>query len=149
MLFPHFDSPSKITICPHRLATLPLAINETLKYLPSLPILMQNHSGNDSIVLGIVSPWDLHPHLYPSRDNSALKKSNKRLTTPTVRHINCRSGGSCYWHCLDCVVLQPIVNAVGDPFYKITSEALLVTQQLVKVLRPLRKCSWVLGFLSQ
>ena len=36
-------------------------------------------------------------------------------------------------------VFQPIVNAVGDPFYKITSEALLVTQQLVKVLRPLSK----------
>lgn len=35
------------------------------------------------------------------------------------------------------ILVQPIVNAVGDPFYKITSEALLVTQQLVKVLRPL------------
>jgi cullin-associated NEDD8-dissociated protein 1 len=35
------------------------------------------------------------------------------------------------------VLVPPIVNAVGDPFYKITSEALLVTQQLVKVLRPL------------
>ncbi|XP_071111936.1 cullin-associated NEDD8-dissociated protein 1-like [Haliotis cracherodii] len=35
------------------------------------------------------------------------------------------------------VVVPPIVHAVGDPFYKITSEALLVTQQLVKVLRPL------------
>uniref|UniRef100_A0A2C9JF10 TATA-binding protein interacting (TIP20) domain-containing protein n=1 Tax=Biomphalaria glabrata TaxID=6526 RepID=A0A2C9JF10_BIOGL len=34
-------------------------------------------------------------------------------------------------------LVPPIVNAVGDPFYKITSEALLVTQQLVKVLRPL------------
>ena len=34
---------------------------------------------------------------------------------------------------------QPIVHAVGDPFYKITSEALLVTQQLVKVIRPLGK----------
>ena len=32
--------------------------------------------------------------------------------------------------------LQPVVAAVGDPFYKITSEALLVTQQLVKVIRP-------------
>ena len=32
---------------------------------------------------------------------------------------------------------QPVVAAVGDPFYKITSEALLVTQQLVKVIRPL------------
>ena len=34
-------------------------------------------------------------------------------------------------------VFQPIVHAVSDPFYKITSEALLVTQQLVKVIRPL------------
>lgn len=34
-------------------------------------------------------------------------------------------------------MLQPVVTAVGDPFYKITSEALLVTQQLVKVIRPL------------
>lgn len=34
------------------------------------------------------------------------------------------------------ILVPPIVNAVGDPFYKITSEALLVTQQLAKVLRP-------------
>lgn len=34
-------------------------------------------------------------------------------------------------------LLQPIVAAIGDPFYKIASEALLVTQQLVKVIRPL------------
>lgn len=29
------------------------------------------------------------------------------------------------------------MHAVADPFYKITSEALLVTQQLVKVIRPI------------
>ncbi|NXL85292.1 CAND1 protein, partial [Alectura lathami] len=34
-------------------------------------------------------------------------------------------------------LLPPVVACVGDPFYKITSEALLVTQQLVKVIRPL------------
>ena len=34
------------------------------------------------------------------------------------------------------LVLQPVVAAVSDPFYKITSEALMVTQQLVKVIRP-------------
>ncbi|KXJ17178.1 Cullin-associated NEDD8-dissociated protein 1 [Exaiptasia diaphana] len=37
------------------------------------------------------------------------------------------------------VLLPPVVHAVGDQFYKITSEALLVTQQLVKVIRPLGK----------
>ncbi|KAH8041577.1 hypothetical protein HPB51_017022 [Rhipicephalus microplus] len=34
-------------------------------------------------------------------------------------------------------LLPPIIVAVGDSFYKITSEALLVLQQLVKVIRPL------------
>lgn len=34
-------------------------------------------------------------------------------------------------------LVPPVVACVGDPFYKITSEALLVTQQLVKVIRPL------------
>ncbi|KFQ21157.1 Cullin-associated NEDD8-dissociated protein 1, partial [Merops nubicus] len=36
-------------------------------------------------------------------------------------------------------LLPPVVACIGDPFYKITSEALLVTQQLVKVIRPLDK----------
>ena len=40
---------------------------------------------------------------------------------------------------IDLPIFQPIVAAVGDPFYKITSEALLVTQNLVKVIRPLGK----------
>ncbi|KAK1158523.1 cullin-associated NEDD8-dissociated protein 1-like [Acipenser oxyrinchus oxyrinchus] len=39
------------------------------------------------------------------------------------------------------VILPPVVACIGDPFYKITSEALLVTQQLVKVIRPLEKPS--------
>lgn len=45
------------------------------------------------------------------------------------------------YNCFICSMdfLQPIVHAVSDPFYKITSEALLVTQQLVKVIRPLGK----------
>lgn len=34
-------------------------------------------------------------------------------------------------------IVPPVVACVGDPFYKITSEALLVMQQLVKVIRPL------------
>ncbi|XP_077518379.1 cullin-associated and neddylation-dissociated 1 isoform X1 [Amblyomma americanum] len=40
-------------------------------------------------------------------------------------------------------LLPPIITAVGDSFYKITSEALLVLQQLVKVIRPLdQECSF-------
>uniref|UniRef100_A0A8C8EIV0 TATA-binding protein interacting (TIP20) domain-containing protein n=1 Tax=Oncorhynchus tshawytscha TaxID=74940 RepID=A0A8C8EIV0_ONCTS len=41
------------------------------------------------------------------------------------------------------VILSPVVQCVEDPFYKITSEALLVTQQMVKIICPLggRYCS--------
>ena len=35
--------------------TLPLTVNETLKRLSALLILMQNRSGGDSVVLDIVS----------------------------------------------------------------------------------------------
>lgn len=35
------------------------------------------------------------------------------------------------------MLVPPVVAAVGDAFYKITAEALLVLQQLVKVIRPL------------
>lgn len=37
------------------------------------------------------------------------------------------------------VIVPPVVAAVSDNFYKITAEALLVLQQLVKVIRPLGK----------
>jgi cullin-associated NEDD8-dissociated protein 1 len=32
--------------------------------------------------------------------------------------------------------IQAVIAAVNDPFYKITSEALLVLQNLIKVIRP-------------
>ncbi|XP_057661547.1 cullin-associated NEDD8-dissociated protein 1 isoform X2 [Diorhabda carinulata] len=35
------------------------------------------------------------------------------------------------------ILLPPVINAVGDNFYKITAEALNVLQELVKVIRPL------------
>ena len=46
----------------HCSVTLPLIISETLKWLSLLPILTQNHSGSDSVELGILPPpptsWD-------------------------------------------------------------------------------------------
>lgn len=40
-------------------------------------------------------------------------------------------------------LLPPVINAVGDSFYKITAEALNVLQELVKVIRPLSlKCDF-------
>lgn len=40
-----------------------------------------------------------------------------------------------------CVIAPSIIAAAGDPFYKITAEALLVLQQLVQVIRPHGKLS--------
>ncbi|XP_056615048.1 cullin-associated NEDD8-dissociated protein 2 [Triplophysa dalaica] len=39
------------------------------------------------------------------------------------------------------VILPPVIQCIEDPFYKITSEALQVTQQIVKIIRPLDKPS--------
>ncbi|CAJ1051190.1 cullin-associated NEDD8-dissociated protein 2 isoform X1 [Xyrichtys novacula] len=44
------------------------------------------------------------------------------------------------------VLLPPVVACVEDTFYKITSEALLVTQQLVRVMRPQGQNATVEGF---
>ena len=40
---------------------LPLTMNEALKRLSSLPILMQNHSGGDSVAAGISVPASTCP----------------------------------------------------------------------------------------
>ena len=37
------------------------------------------------------------------------------------------------------VLVPAVINAVSDPFYKISSEALLVLETLVTVLRPMDK----------
>ncbi len=44
------------------------------------------------------------------------------------------------------VLLPPVVACVEDSFYKITSEALLVTQQLVRVMRPQGQSTTTGGF---
>ncbi|XP_044039312.1 cullin-associated NEDD8-dissociated protein 2 [Siniperca chuatsi] len=44
------------------------------------------------------------------------------------------------------VLLPPVVACVEDTFYKITSEALLVTQQLVRVMRPQGQAATAGGF---
>ena len=46
----------KLVVCGHCLATMSLTINETLKWLSSLPILMQEsfYSGGDSVAVSIL-----------------------------------------------------------------------------------------------
>lgn len=44
------------------------------------------------------------------------------------------------------VLLPPVVACIEDTFYKITSEALLVAQQLVRVMRPQEQTAAAGGF---
>ena len=67
------------------------------------------------------------------------KNSSSNMKIDTLSFLNCIlvHHSPVVFHPHVKVLVPPIVHAVGDPFYKITSEALLVTQQLIKVIRPL------------
>ncbi|XP_060552206.1 cullin-associated NEDD8-dissociated protein 1-like [Ruditapes philippinarum] len=67
------------------------------------------------------------------------KNSTSNMKIDTLAFLNCllSNHSPVVFHPHITVIVPPIVHAVADPFYKITSEALLVTQQLVKVIRPL------------
>ncbi|XP_053576746.1 cullin-associated NEDD8-dissociated protein 1 [Bombina bombina] len=63
--------------------------------------------------------------------------SNMRLDTLSFLHVLlCSHPLGCFQSHLPSI-LPPVVTCISDPFYKITSEALLVAQQLVIVMRPL------------
>ncbi|KAF1501880.1 Cullin-associated NEDD8-dissociated protein 1, partial [Eudyptula minor novaehollandiae] len=65
--------------------------------------------------------------------------SNMRIDTLSFLHVLLCNHQPEVFHPHIKSLLPPVVACIGDPFYKITSEALLVTQQLVKVIRPLDK----------
>lgn len=65
--------------------------------------------------------------------------SNMRIDTLSFLHVLLCNHQPEVFHPHVKTLLPSIVTCIGDPFYKITSEALLVTQQLVKVIRPLDK----------
>ncbi|KFV55793.1 Cullin-associated NEDD8-dissociated protein 1, partial [Tyto alba] len=65
--------------------------------------------------------------------------SNMRIDTLSFLHVLLCNHQPEVFHPHIKSLLPPVVTCVGDPFYKITSEALLVIQQLVKVIRPLGK----------
>ncbi|KAM4654481.1 cullin-associated NEDD8-dissociated protein 1-like isoform 3-T3 [Amazona ochrocephala] len=65
--------------------------------------------------------------------------SNMRIDTLSFLHVLLCTHQPEVFHPHIKSLLPPVVTCIGDPFYKITSEALLVTQQLVKVIRPLDK----------
>uniref|UniRef100_A0A1B6MPH3 Uncharacterized protein n=1 Tax=Graphocephala atropunctata TaxID=36148 RepID=A0A1B6MPH3_9HEMI len=63
--------------------------------------------------------------------------SNMKIDTLSFVHCLLTSHPPEVFHQHMEVLIPPIIAAVADSFYKITAEALLVLQQLVKVIRPL------------
>ena len=78
---------SRLRLHGHRPVTSPVVINETCWWLLPLPILVQNHSGDCSVTVGLVP---LFPHLLGSRprrylfgDNSAWNRSGEQPANKT------------------------------------------------------------------
>lgn len=69
------------------------------------------------------------------------KKSSSNMKIDTLSFIHCvlTSHSPEIFHPWVEQLIPSIITAVGDPFYKITAEALLVLQEMVKVIRPLGK----------
>lgn len=67
------------------------------------------------------------------------KNSSSNMKIDTLAFVHCllTSHAPEVFHSHMVVLVPPVIAAVGDSFYKITAEALLVLQQLVKVIRPL------------
>ncbi|XP_061474477.1 cullin-associated NEDD8-dissociated protein 1-like isoform X1 [Rhineura floridana] len=63
--------------------------------------------------------------------------SNMKIDTLSFLHVVLCNHSREVFHLHVKALLRPVVICIGDPFYKIMSEALLVTQQLVKIIRPL------------
>uniref|UniRef100_A0A8C4NH41 Cullin-associated and neddylation-dissociated 1 n=1 Tax=Eptatretus burgeri TaxID=7764 RepID=A0A8C4NH41_EPTBU len=63
--------------------------------------------------------------------------SNMKIDTLSFLHVLLCHHPPEVFHPHVRVLVPAVVTCVGDPFYKITSEALLVEQQLVRVIRPL------------
>ncbi|KAF3859706.1 hypothetical protein F7725_022105, partial [Dissostichus mawsoni] len=69
--------------------------------------------------------------------NDKSSSSNLKIDALSCLHVVMVTHPAHAFHAHVPALVPPVVACVGDPFYKITSEALLVTQQLVKVIRPL------------
>uniref|UniRef100_A0A023F571 Putative tata-binding protein-interacting protein n=3 Tax=Triatoma infestans TaxID=30076 RepID=A0A023F571_TRIIF len=67
--------------------------------------------------------------------------SNMKIETLSFLHCLLTTHPPEVFHPHMPVLVPPVVQAVSDTFYKITAEALLVLQELVKVLRPFDKRS--------
>lgn len=90
-----------------------------------------------------VLPGALGPHigdlipgiLYSLGEKNA--SSNMKIDALSFIYCLLTSHQARVFHSYISILLTPVINAVGDNFYKITAEALNVLQEMVKVIRPL------------
>lgn len=75
--------------------------------------------------------------------------SNMKIDTLAFVHTLLVTHQPETFHVHMSILTPPIILAVGDPFYKIAAEALLVLQQLVQVMRPHGKpvCNLLAGLI--
>uniref|UniRef100_A0A8C3AI11 Cullin-associated and neddylation-dissociated 1 n=1 Tax=Cyclopterus lumpus TaxID=8103 RepID=A0A8C3AI11_CYCLU len=66
--------------------------------------------------------------------NDKSSSSNLKIDALSCLHVIMVTHPAHAFHAHVPSLVPPVVACVGDPFYKITSEALLVTQQLVKII---------------
>ncbi|XP_074508619.1 cullin-associated NEDD8-dissociated protein 1-like [Sebastes fasciatus] len=97
-------------------------------------------------------PGALEPHI-PALIPGIIFSLTDRSTSSTMRidalsffHVLLLSHPPQAFQTHMQVLLPPVVACVEDSFYKITSEALLVTQQLVRVMRPQGQTATAAGF---
>ncbi|TRY93810.1 hypothetical protein DNTS_012179 [Danionella cerebrum] len=92
-----------------------------------------------------VLPGQLEEHIpvlipgiiYSLTDKSS--SSNMKIDALCFLNVLLSSHNPEVFHPHISVVLPPVIQCVEDPFYKITSEALQVIQQIVRLMRPLDK----------
>uniref|UniRef100_A0A4W4HM86 TATA-binding protein interacting (TIP20) domain-containing protein n=1 Tax=Electrophorus electricus TaxID=8005 RepID=A0A4W4HM86_ELEEL len=133
-----------VTLLKKQVATVIKALHKQLKDRS-----MKSRQGCFSILteMATVLPGALGEHipaLIPGIVYSLTEKStstNMKIDALSFLHVLLSSHTPEVFHPHIKVILPPVIHCVEDPFYKITSEALQVTQQIVKMLRPLDKQS--------
>ncbi|XP_076124630.1 cullin-associated NEDD8-dissociated protein 2 [Alosa pseudoharengus] len=133
-----------VTLLKKQVPTVVKALHKQLKEKS-----MKSRQGCFSLLteLASVLPGALGEHIpalipgivYSLTDKST--SSNMKIDALAFLHVLLSSHAPEDFHPHIRVILPPVVQCVDDTFYKIISEALLVTQQVVRIIRPVDKPS--------
>lgn len=88
-------------------------------------------TSSSSVVVLVVTVRFVAGIIFSLNDKSS--SSNLKIDALACLYVVMVTHPAHAFHAHVPALVPPVVSCVGDPFYKITSEALLVTQQLVKV----------------